>query len=78
MYLRFRSCAADKYESVVVISGQVSFITVYHYTRIFDCRVKVMDSPQIRESMEGDSVIITAPTLTDVPFNNATGTWIGS
>ena len=40
MYLRFRSCAADKYESVVVISGQVSFITVYHYTRIFNCRVK--------------------------------------
>ena len=40
MYLRFRSYAADKYESVVVISGQVSFITVYHYTRIFNCRVK--------------------------------------
>ena len=30
-----------------------------------------MNSPQIRASKQGDSVIITAPTLTDVLFNDA-------
>ena len=28
-----------------------------------------MNSPQLRASKQGDSIIITAPTLTDVPSN---------
>ena len=30
-----------------------------------------MNSPQLRASRQGDSIIITAPTLTDVPSNQA-------
>ena len=40
MYLGFRSYAADKYESVVVISGLVSFIAAYYYMRIFNSWVE--------------------------------------
>ena len=30
-----------------------------------------MNSPQLRASRQGDSIIIAAPTLTDVPSNDA-------
>ena len=40
MYLWFRSYAADKYESIVVISGLASFIAACHYMHVFSSWVE--------------------------------------
>ena len=40
MYPWFRSYAADRYESAMVISGLAAFIAAYHYMHIFNSWVE--------------------------------------
>jgi len=72
MYLWFRSYAvADKYKSAVIISGLVTFIAAYHYMRIFNSWVEGYSYSDTSGVVQGESLNITNPTLTGVPFNDA-------
>merc|ERR1711934_1201412 len=55
----------NKYQSAVIISGEVTFIAAYHYIRIFNSWV---DSYEYKPNSSGE---IQAPVLTGVPFNDA-------
>merc|ERR1711866_31357 len=62
VYLFFRASAVqDKFKSAVLISGLVTFIAAYHYTRIFNSWVEAYHY----------SVGKVDPELTGVPFNDA-------
>jgi len=52
--------AAEKYKSALIISGLVTFIAAYHYTRIFNSWVEAF------EWVDDDTI-----KSTDVPFNDA-------
>merc|ERR1711886_6549 len=70
MYLWFRSTAVlDKYKSAVLISGLVTFIAAYHYIRIFNSWVEAYEYKPAKIS--DDAMVIAAPKLTGVPFNDA-------
>jgi len=70
MYLWFRSFAVlDKYKSAVLISGLVTFIAAYHYIRIFNSWVEAYEYKPAKIS--DDAMVIAAPKLTGVPFNDA-------
>jgi len=70
MYLWFRSFAVvDKYKSAVLISGLVTFIAAYHYIRIFNSWVEAYEYKPAKVS--DDAMVIAAPKLTGVPFNDA-------
>lgn len=70
VYLWFRSFAVhDKYRSAVLISGLVTFIAAYHYVRIFNSWVEAYTYPP-GEVVDG-AMVIGAPKLTGVPFNDA-------
>jgi len=70
MYLWFRMMAVnEKYKSAVCISGLVTFIAWYHYIRIFNSWV---DSYEYHpQKVEEGAMIVGAPTLSGVPFNDA-------
>merc|ERR1711988_589669 len=70
MYLWFRMMAVnEKYKSAVCISGLVTFIAAYHYTRIFNSWV---DSYEYHPAkVEDGAMDVGAPTLSGVPFNDA-------
>lgn len=62
LYLWFRAFAVkEQYQSAVLISGLVTFIEAYHYTRIFNSWVGAYKYSPGAEN----------PTKTDVPFNDA-------
>jgi len=80
VFLWFRSFGVkDRYQSAVIISGLVTFIAAYHYMRIFNSWVEgysynTCDITGCKTTgvMNGtDSMIIGAPTVTGVPFNDA-------
>merc|ERR1719468_810631 len=70
VYLWFRSTAVqDKFRSAVLISGLVTFIAAYHYMRIFNSWVEAYSySPG---KTENGAMVIGAPALTGIPFNDA-------
>ena len=64
------SCGSGLLQSrpMSIISGVVTFIAAYHYIRVFNSWVEAYEY-----STHSD-----APTLAGVPFNDASGTQIGS
>ena len=63
----FRSLAVQaKYQSGAIVSGLVTFVTSFHYLRIFNFRVDAHDYST------------GSPKLTSVPSTMPTDTWTGS
>jgi bacteriorhodopsin len=62
IFFFFRSSAVhEKYKNALLISGLVTFIAAYHYTRIFNSWVEAYNfEPNM-----------TAPVMTGIPFNDA-------
>merc|ERR1719329_1439165 len=70
MYLWFRSFAVrDQFKSAVLISGLVTFIAAYHYIRIFNSWVDAYEYKPM--NVTGGAMVLGAPSLTGVPFNDA-------
>ena len=55
--------------SVVLISGLVTFLAAYHYIRVFNSWVNAYGDTASK--LENDATKILAPTFTSVPFNDA-------
>jgi bacteriorhodopsin len=55
----------NKYQSALIISGEVTFIAAYHYIRIFNSWVEAYE---YKPNSSGE---VQNPVLTGVPFNDA-------
>jgi bacteriorhodopsin len=55
----------NKYQSALIISGEVTFIAAYHYLRIFNSWV---ESYEYKPNSSGE---VQDPVLSGVPFNDA-------
>merc|ERR1719379_1614207 len=55
----------NKYQSAVIISGEVTFIAAYHYIRIFNSWVEAYE---YKPNSSGE---VENPVLSGVPFNDA-------
>lgn len=69
IYLWFRTSAVkDQYQSAVLIAGLVTFISAYHYYRIFNSWVDAYHyEPQ---TIQDNMMIMGNPTMTGTPFND--------